>query len=327
MNYITVLVFAIALLAQFASSSVVDYKVVCKTDYSYVLREFNLIARDFQDRLSEVKKCLDSSAPDKNDCLESTNIPTMYLWFMSSLNEDGVLIYRHPLTVKTVNELHQDVCATLNETAKRYEYAKDIELKEYNVLADSEGIKSTFEALEIGIKVKTDKSVVLEYIRYIVRLMRKHFNKIKKCLDDGNKKVSFRVCFSNIDDNHDLSNDLNLLPLYVEELGCPKVINDTDLKILLNRCLIYNVYDLVQRFKSSKSDVILRAYDWNLRDEAISGLKEEYVLWFWIKLIGGVLGLAVLVWLIALYFRKNKSFVDDEEKVDYENLENENTDE
>ena len=100
----------------------------------------NLIARDSQDRLSEVKNCLDSSAPNKNDCLESTNIPNMYLWFISSLDEDGVYIYRHPLTVKTVNELHQDVCATLNETAKRYEYAKDIELKEYDVLADPEGI-------------------------------------------------------------------------------------------------------------------------------------------------------------------------------------------
>lgn len=327
MNCSTFLVFAIVLLAKFSSCSEVDYKVVCKTDYGYVLREFSLIARVFQDRLSEVKKCLDSSAPDKNDCLESTNIPNMYLWFISSLNEDVVYIYRHPLTVKTIYELHQDVCATLNETAKRYEYAKDIELKEYDVLADPEGIKTAFEALEIGIKVKTDKSVVLEHIRYIVRLMKKHFNKIKKCLDDGNEKAILRVCFRNIDDNHDLSNDLNLLPLFAEELGCAKVINDADLKILLNRCLIYNVYDLVQRFKSSKSDVILRAYDWNLRDEAISGLKEEYVIWFWIKLIGGVLGLAVLVWLIALYFRKNKSVYDDEEKVDPENLNNWNTNE
>ena len=179
----------------------------------------------------------------------------------------------------------------------------------------------------MGIKVKTDKSVVLEYIRYILRLMEKHFNKIKKCLDDGNKKVSFRVCFRNIDDNHDLSDDLNLLPIYVEELGCPKVINDTDLKILLNRCLIYDIYDLVERLKSSKSDVILRAYDWNLRDKAINRLKDEYVIWFWIKLIGGVLGLAVLVWLIALYFRKNKSVFDDEEKFDSEKLNNWNTDE
>ena len=65
---------------------------------------------------------------------------------------------------------------------KEKKYAKDIPLKEYNVLTETEHIKALMDGVAIGIKVKTNKSVVLKCIGRAANLMSIHFKTIKFCL-------------------------------------------------------------------------------------------------------------------------------------------------
>ena len=171
MNYTTTLVFAIALLAKFSSCSGVGYKVVCKTDYSYVLRQFNRTAIPFHENLAKVQRCLNSNN-NLESCLSAANILTPYTDFFTL---DPLFPYSLPFKVEEVNEMHQRACNVLNKHAEKYGFVKDIPLKEYNLITESKRIKAILESISIGVKFKTNKSEVLKIMKRSYELMKTHY--------------------------------------------------------------------------------------------------------------------------------------------------------
>ena len=315
MNYTTTLIFAFALFARFASCSEGDYNLVCKTDYSHVLKQFSRSARHFQDKLEEVKACLDPSVNNRAVCLNDTKISRSY---QTNLLESHV---KHDyLTAENVNNLHKYECNDLIWYALNKKYVKDIPLKEYNVLIESAVIETLLNSISIGIKVKTNKSEVLKKFGKFTNLMSNNFAAIKACLGDDMpvNKEKFCECISalDIDSSFELSCFLASLPEDVTSLGGPKVVDDIDLKIELNRYL--NMMPKYSYDEDDPSDMILREYSSNLSNEQIDGLKNQIFIWFLIKACGGVLAVAVLVVLVAYFYKKKTATVDDEEKVDSE---------
>ena len=291
MNYTTILVFAIALLAQLGSCSEVDYKVVCKTEYSYVLKQFNSAASDFQAKLGAVNACFGPNFMiDRMDCLNNADISNLYHWNVLHLDSDVF-----SLTANNINELHQKACEALNEKAEKQEYAKDIELKEYDILTDSESIKTLLETLQIGIKAESKQSKAL---RKTTALLRKHFEDIKKIQKYENDEVDENALYV-------IENELNLVlePLrgFLWEMGGLDQIDDIDLVILLNKCL--KLY----------AEKYLPGSDLNLNENGSdseyepnsSTLEAKSAKWFWVKVGAGVFAVAVLAGLVILYLRSS----------------------
>lgn len=315
MNLAPSLLFAAFILVQLVSCG---YEVVCKTEYSYVLKEFNSAAEHFQENLFEVKHCLDSSFQSRSRCFDEKNISPTYSSHLLSLNDaqDQDYIYNSPLTNESINELHRKVCSELNKYAEREKYAKDIELREYNILVGQETIQEVLNNLKIGIKVETDKSEVLKFINQYTMLMRAYFGEIKACLGTGNEENYFKCIINTVDAR--LFTDLKLLPNFVNDRGGLTIIDDTDLKILLNKCLARKTIPS-DKFKK---DLIFKKYDSDSDYVMIEKHKLECAKskLSWVKLIGGIFGAIVAVISIAFYFTKKPVNINDEEKIDYDDL-------
>lgn len=293
MNYTTALVFAIVLFAQIVSC---DYNVVCKTECSYVLKKFNRNARRFQDKLDEVKACLLPSVENKIPCLSDTNIPASYMKRILDLS-----LKSDNLTTENVNVLHGYECSELNWDAENRKYAKDIPLKEYNVLTESDLIEALLNSISIGIKVETNKSAVLKKIIKLANLMSNNFGTIKSCLGEDIiiNKTEFQQCISesHIDPDNELASALSALPEDVTSLGGPQAVDDNDLKMELNKYLNW----MVTRYSGEDypSDMIWGIHNSNLSDEQVDKLiNNQSGKWFWFKVGGGVLAVAVLVGLL-----------------------------
>ena len=313
MNYTTTLVFAACLFAHLVSCSEGEYKVVCKTEYSYVLRQFNRTAIPFQENLHEVARCLNNSNENLDDCLSAANILTPYTGIFTL---DPPFPYSLPFKVEEVNEMHQSACNVLNNYAENYGFVKDLPLNEYNVVTGSERIKALLDSLKIGIKVKTDKSEVIKMIRKSIGLMTTHYQSIKSCIAvNGNdfEQNAFFDCIRAVDES--LVEDLDPVVYEINLLGGPMGIDDIALKILLNQCLNL-IVNRTNNDLSINPNLIKREYDWNLEDGQINELITECTKWYWIKVCGGVLAVVVLVGLVAYFLKKKSAAVeDDEEKV------------
>ena len=290
MNYTTALVFAIALLAQLVSCSKVVYKVVCETEYSYVLKHFNSTASDFQAKLCAVNACLDRLEMDRMGCLEATRIASSYHWNVLNL-DSGVF----SLTANNINELHQKACKALNEQAEEQKYAKDIELKEYDIFADSEGIKTLLETLQIGIKVESKQSKTL---KETTELLKKYFKDIKKTLSFEADEVDENV-LDVIEDK--LSSVLEPLSGLVVDVGGLYEIDDIDLVILLNKCL--NLY--AEKYLPDSNLNLNENEESDSEDNLDSKLKVKGKKWFWVKVGAGIFAVAVLAGLVILYLRSS----------------------
>ena len=316
MNYTTTLVLATCLLAQLVSCSGGGYKVVCKTDYSYVLRQFNRTATLFQENLHEVERCLNNSNENLASCFYAANILTPYSDFFCRDPNCLVCSFHPPFSIKDVNEMHQTACNILNNHAENNGFVKDLPLNEYNVVTGSENVKALLDSLKIGIKVKTDKSEVIKMIRKSTELMTAHYQSIKTCIAvNGNffDQNSFFDCIHAIDKS--LVYDLDPVVYEINLLGGPMGIDDIALKIMLNQCL-----NLIVNFTnddlSIKPNLIKTEYDWNLEDGQIDELIKECTKWYWIRVCAGVLAVVVIVGLVAYFFKKKSTAIeDDEEKV------------
>ena len=254
MNYAPFLVFAFALFAQFASCSEGDYKVACKTDYSYVLKRFNYTARLFHDHLDEVLACLEPTVVDRKACFDAIDdMPRTYYWTLLLKDGDGFYFYSSPSPAL----LHQRECEMLNLHVRRIELVKDIELKEYNILTESDLIESLLDSIQIGINVKTDKSEVLRIVRDKTELIRAHFDDIKTCLRDVGvfDRNAFNNCISTVE--IELSATLTPLPDCIEWIAGPDAFDDTDLIITLNKCLS-TLTNLENTNGTFKSDLIMK---------------------------------------------------------------------
>ena len=315
MNYTTALVFAISLLAQIVSCSEGNYKIVCKTEYSYVLKNFNRNARLFQEKLEEVYLCFRPSVEYLATCLSNIEIPPSY--YHELLNLD---VLDNKLTAENVNNLHESVCSRLNEYAGEKMYAKDIALTEYNVLTQADVIGELLNSISIGIKVKTCQSEELKYIGKFTNLISEHFDTIKACLSENSliDKFLFCKCVSKkiIPEGDNLASLIEQLPEVVEFMGGLSVVDDIDLKIELNKYL--NRMTTYSYDEDYPTDLILREYSSNLSNEQIDGLKKKCVRWFWIKIGVAVFGVAAVVGLVGYFFKKKTATVDEEEKVNYE---------
>ena len=312
MNCTSSLIFAIAVLAQIISC---DYKVVCRTEYSYVLKNFSQTAKHFQAHLGEAQACFDPSVVDIVECLTDKILPPYSGLLLDS--ENG---YCTPFKVADVNDMHQKACKILNDYAEREKYAKDIPLKEYNVLTETEHIKALMDGVAIGIKVKTNKSVVLKCIGRTANLMNKHFKTIKFCLgkDTLVDQHTFTDCISeNVLYGDELASKLYNLPNDVHFSGGLSAVDDIDLKIELNKYLT----NLSLGFNDDEDysrDIKIKEYECTLGDEEIDKLIKECTKWYWIKVGGGVFAIAVLAGLVGYIYKKKAAFVYDEEKVDSE---------
>ena len=316
MNYTTTLVLVACLLAQFASCSEVGYKVVCKTDYSYVLRQFNRTATLFQENLHEVERCLNNSNEDLASCFYAANILTPYSDFFFQDPNCPDCSYHPPFSIKDVNDMHQRACNVLNNHAEKHSFVKDIPLNEYNVVTGSENVRALLDSLKIGIKVKTDKSEVIKMVRKSTELMATHYQDIKSCITvNGNDfdQNSFFDCIHAIDNS--LVEDLDPVIYEFRLLGEPMGIDDIAMKIMLNQCLNLKV-SRTNNDLSIKPNLIKREYDWNLGDGQIDELINECTKWYWIRVCAGVLAVAVIVGLVSYFFKKKSTAVEgDEEKV------------
>ena len=313
MNFSTIFIFTLSLLIQITSC---EYKAVCKTEYSFVLKNFNEVAGHFQANLDKVETCLQSLI-DRKGCLIRAKIRYPYRQYLSNCDNRLFYDYNSPLSHLKVNDLHQKACSELNKHAEREKYAKDIELREYNILVDPEAIKELLSNLKIGIKVKTDKSAVLNTIKNSAILMRIHFEGIKYCLGTSNavNQDEFIKCINNTV-HQMLPRDLNSLPQSVNELGGPKVIDNIDLKILLNKCLAAKII-IPTNSSDDKQDLIFDEYDSSLDYSVIDELKKKCIRWYWIKVICGILGVSASVILITIYLRRKPATDDEEENGEY----------
>lgn len=311
MNYTSSLVFVIAILAQIVSC---DYKVVCKTEYSYVLKNFNHTAKHFQANIDEAQACFDASI-DTVKCLTDKILPPYSDVFLDYENN-----YKPPFDDAAVNDMHQKACKILNDYAEREKYAKDIPLKDYNVLTETDHIKALMDGVSIGIKVKTNKSVVLKFVSRAAILMSDHFEIIKACLGKESlvDQPTFSKCISEkVLYGDELASKVYNLPNDVNFSGGLSAVDDIDLKMELNKYLT----NLSRGFNDDEyypPDIELKEYDSNLGDKKIGELIKEYSKWYWIKVGGGILAVVVLTGLVGYFYKKKTAVIDDDEKVDSE---------
>ena len=110
------------------------YKVVCKTDYSYVLRQFNCTATLFQENLHEAARCLNNSNENLGNCFYASNI-----WrHIRTIRTEIRIVPRiraPPFSIKDVNEM-QTACNIFGIILplKTTVSSKDLPLNEYNSL-------------------------------------------------------------------------------------------------------------------------------------------------------------------------------------------------
>ena len=312
MNCTGSLVFVIAVLAQIVSC---DYKVVCRTEYSYVLKNFSQTAKHFQDHIDEAQACFDPSVDDIVECLTDKILPPYSDLLLDS--ENG---YLPPFDDATVNNMHQNACKILNGYAERVKYAKDIPFKEYNVLTETEHIKALMDGVAIGIKVKTNKSVVLKCIGRTANSMSIHFQTIKSCLgkDTLVDQLAFTNCISeNVLYGDELASKVYNLPNDINFSGGLSAVDDVDLKIELNKYLTNQSLSFNDD-EDYPPDIKMKEYECTLGDEEIDKLIKECTKWYWIKVGGGVLAVVVLAGLVGYFYKKKTAAVDDEEKADSE---------
>ena len=297
MNYITALVLTIALLAQLVSCSKATYKVVCKTEYSYVLKQFNSAASDFQTKLGAINACLDPMENDRIGCLENIKISDLYHRNVLNLDSDVF-----SLTAYNINELHQKACKALNEEAKDQEYAKDIEHNEYDILNDSKSIKNLLGTIEIGIKIKSGQKQS-KVLRETTMLFKRHFEDIKKILNGKADEVESKAARV-ISDN--LSSIFPPLRNLIHSMGGFHQVDDIDLIIAINRCLNRFAVYVNDEEDLSDSDLNLNENEESDSDEDLdSKLKIKGKKWFWVKVGAGIFAVAVLAGLVILYLRSS----------------------
>ena len=316
MNYTAALVFAFSLLSQFVSCSkgieVEKLKVVCKTEYSYVLKHFSRVASHLQANIDQVEECFYLNIFDIPDCLRKLVIKPYFFILLDSDNN-----YHARFTTAMVNNMHQNACKFWNERAEGR--AKDIPLREYNVLTEADHIEELLEAIKIGIKVKTNKTKVLKTVSRVNKLMIKHFDTIKACLGEEElvSQHTYIECLKakiSPDDRYLVSNVVDLEG-NVRFLGGLSVVDDIALKIELNGNLTYLARNSIYiDDEDYPTDLIYGEYDSNLGDEEIDELKNnQSVKLFWIKFSGGVLAVAVLAGLVGYFIQKKSSVADDKE--------------
>ena len=223
--------------------------------------------------------------------------------------------YSYPLTVENVNDQYEYVCRYLNEEAEQAKYVNDIELKDYDVLTDSDEIKALLSTINIGFKIKTDKSSVIRTMRDNALAASNHFNDIKACLgtETSINHDEYKKCIKKL---HLIGESLSgdSLSNNIVNKGGADSIDDIDLKIELNRWLNTQ---LSESTDTSKPDIPLDLYDWNLSNEKLSEiikLTQLKIIFSCVKVAFiSLFTFANIVVLIALYFNK-KSTGNDEEK-------------
>ena len=315
-----------------------DHKAVCKTEYSYVLKRFHDLANDFHFKIDKFEQCL-REGTSQIDCGKLVELDAL---FENALNrEDSPLTVTAPLEAKMVNQIHDIVCRSLNEEAE-YPlcYAKDINLEEYEVLRNSDNIKSILESLSFDIKVSTGESLVLTAVRDVAEFMSKNYDYIKQCFAEGTDDLAFNRCIETIISNDQNCGSLIHLPEYyfflshlhrsdlpknIDKWGDRKEIDDVCLKMELRRCL-----DVIAKNHTNenghycKANIKFDEYfcDENLNENKVKALKteyKEYVKWIWIKyIVGGVIIISVFAGIAQVYFKRKTSIKDEENMIELE---------
>ena len=287
-----------------------DYKAVCKTEYSYVLNRFHDSAHDFHSKIDKLNQCLrDGTSP--TNCGKQIGLDKVFENALSS--KSFLLNDASPFEVEIVLE---KVCCTLNGMAIHLEYAKDIELKEYDVLNDSADIKSILESLSFGIRISTDKSLILNDISKTIKLFSDNYDSIKQCLVSGTD-TRLIACIDKLSlkkqDCKRIKSNLSELPFNIDGK------DDFRLKMELRRRFNIEV-DRYEKGGDHKADIEFKEYfcDENLNEGIINVLKtehEEYVKvkWIWIKyIVGGVIILSVIVGIAVVFFKRKTAIKDEE---------------
>lgn len=278
MNY-TATLLVLALLSQLVVCSISEYRAVCITEYSSVLKRFYDSATHFHHCLqerpsgSQFMKCLSNKEKAKEHYRAVLN---------ASLESNTALI----------DFVHGRVCEDLNIKAELLELPKDIAFDEYDVLNDSANINEIFRTLRIGIKIKTRNKNVLKRMNDITKLLTRHSKVIKQCLYTRNSHgdVDFHNCLSIIEEGklleylHDFPdfvmsnfggydeidiNDMDEIDLIIE---LNKFLNFIYRKLIKNGEIVYSAHDRINEQVEYDTGKQQDQFDWIIKATGMFGI-------------------------------------------------------
>ena len=229
MNYFfTVLILSASLLA--ASPM---YKAVCKTEYIFVLKHYHDTANRFQTNIWAIEMCIENGE-DLERCFENLEVHPPYSnYFLFNRYSYARSL---PLSVHAINEIHADACRSLNRSATRDNFVKDIQLREYDVFEDSESIKDYLnDTVKIGINIDTDNEEVSGTINRLTSLATQHFDQIFECVNVYGH-IDYDRCVKDFPEP-ELVDCMNQFRRFFAGFGGPSAIDKLNLKIFINKWL------------------------------------------------------------------------------------------
>ena len=282
-------VLAFTLLSRLVFCSSPEYRAVCETEYSSVLKHF-------YDSVTHFHYCLQKwpSDPEFVNCLQKKGIAKEHFNRVISIDSE--------LNSKTINLIHERVCKKLNERAEHVELPKDIPSIYYDVFNDSASIKDLFRTLRIGIKIKTREKDILKKMIDATNLLTKHSKLIKRCLHtrDSFELFDFRNCLSSIEKGKLLDYVYDLPLIVMEKYGSPYDFNDIDLIIELNELLYFKFREL-----SQNREIVYSSQDRiNELVEYDTGKQEDQ--FDWIIKATCMFGAVIILVVLAYYIREKR---------------------
>ena len=295
MNYFfTALILSASLLA--ASPM---YKAVCKTEYSFVLKLYHDTSNRFQNNIWAIERCIENDE-DLELCFERLEVHPPYSnYFLFSRYSYARSI---PLSVQAINEIHADACHSLNQSAARDNFVKDIQLREYDVFEESGSIKEYLnDTVKIGINIDTDNEEVSSTINRLTSLATQHFDQIFECVN-VHGHIDYDRCVKDFPEP-ELVDCMNQFRRFFAGFGGPSAIDKLNLKIFINKWL----NDKVNPPGGNDNVPVSNLDDFDIGDFEMSDDG-----WFWVKVGFFAFIIVIIVSLTAFCFKRAAS--NDEEK-------------